>query len=1463
MGVTGHGTMTRRARPAISVAAMAVLLLGAAAPPPPTPAPRPVADAVRPATPNPPIDDSCGVDVTLVLDASGSIRSAGAVDSVRNAATAFLTALADTNSTARVIDFGSNARQTAPRTNVTTASISATGVLGQALALYYNPIPPYPTGVSGHAYRGGGRNVFLESSYTNGSSIEYTNWDDALNETATSPPELVVFLTDGAPTAVVADQAGDPFFRAGDTTPDVLYGLDGNQQADDFTLDRAVQEANRLKTDQARILAVGVGDAFGAGSTDNVDRLKAVTNGPTSNVVTSASGITDLNNVDVALVQDFNALAQALRLVVTQLCSPSLTIQKLAQTRDSAAYVPTPGWTMTVNPVVNLPGNPPYRWILPTANAPIGPKSAITNANGFAQFQWEPNPPTRTSTATVTETNQSGYTPRDWACKAKNPDGSVVETSGAFPAAAPFTFTVTVGPQQIVTCTVRNDFNYAPAGVVTKVNTPTIVRGDGNGTNVTSHYTVTNTGNTPLSPVSGTDTECAPIEYVMAGGEISGDDNGDGLLDPGETWDLQCTRRIQHATTDEDVLIPNTVTLHGRAPNGQDVIGTADAEVQVLTPDIHVEKTVAPTAGVAPLDVTYTYTVTTTGNTPLANVQLDDDTPPCSTAANRTFVGGDTANTGYLDPGETWTYTCDANNLTDSVVNVATVVAQPVTPVDPLTGDPGLTPIGDTVTDDDDAEVTVETADLQLVKTAVPPIGFVGTQITYTFAVTNPATTTATLVPQGGRNGVVDDTQCTPVTYQSGDTGDDSRMDPGETWIYTCTRTYPNPGFKRNEATATMVVDGIGTVLTRTDPALVLIVAPAVHLEKTATDAPVYDGDSVTYTYQATNPSIVPLQDVTVTDDAGPGTCTPVTFVSGDTDNDDLLDPGELWEYTCTTTVSKSAPSNTPEVIENTATVTGTPNVAGTIGAAVSDDDTAEVTVIDPSISIVKSVAPTEVRLPGGAVTWTATVTNTGDTPLFNLVVSDDTCSPMEYQSGDTGNDEISDPGEVWVYTCEGEVSEDTTNSADVVAGDILGGDVTDLDTADVTTFDASIALVKVPSDELVPTGTSVTYTYTATNTGTDPLTDVTLDDDTCSPISAPSGDTGGDGVMDPGEVWTYTCDNPIDVETTNQATVTGTDHVGGTVDAFALATVTPYESGIHVEKTADPTILYGPGPVTYTYAVTNTGNVPLANVAQQITDDTCAPLVYVRGDDDANDLLTGIDDLFETGPPETWIFTCTMTISQDTTNTVIATGTPVHPDNDPETEDPVLGQDVSDQDTAAVQVLPPGSITIVKRLSSGADGSFDFTGDLGAFTLTTSGGSVSQTFPDIQPGRYDVTEVDTDDWSLAQISCDDPGDNSGQDGATAVIRVDGSEDVTCTFTNTPTPPTSAVDAVGRAVGKAVGAVDKLLPAPIRGPLGMGLTAISFAAAVVAGLLGLAYLRNRGRRAQVRHPRDQATRIRR
>ena len=60
----------------------------------------------QPVAPNPPMADSCGTDAVLVLDASGSIDSAHAVDDVRDAGEAFLDALADTGSTARVLQFG-------------------------------------------------------------------------------------------------------------------------------------------------------------------------------------------------------------------------------------------------------------------------------------------------------------------------------------------------------------------------------------------------------------------------------------------------------------------------------------------------------------------------------------------------------------------------------------------------------------------------------------------------------------------------------------------------------------------------------------------------------------------------------------------------------------------------------------------------------------------------------------------------------------------------------------------------------------------------------------------------------------------------------------------------------------------------------------------------------------------------------------------------------------------------------------------------------------------------------------------------------------------------------------------------------------------------------------------------------------------------------------------------------------
>ena len=51
---------------------------------------------------------------------------------------------------------------------------------------------------------------------------------------------------------------------------------------------------------------------------------------------------------------------------------------------------------------------------------------------------------------------------------------------------------------------------------------------------------------------------------------------------------------------------------------------------------------------------------------------------------------------------------------------------------------------------------------------------------------------------------------------------------------------------------------------------------------------------------------------------------------------------------------------------------------------------------------------------------------------------------------------------------------------------------------------------------------------------------------------------------------------------------------------------------GIHVVKTASvATLPPGGGSVTYTYVVTNTGNVPLTDVS--VSDDKCSPVTYVE----------------------------------------------------------------------------------------------------------------------------------------------------------------------------------------------------------------------------------------------------------
>lgn len=97
------------------------------------------------------------------------------------------------------------------------------------------------------------------------------------------------------------------------------------------------------------------------------------------------------------------------------------------------------------------------------------------------------------------------------------------------------------------------------------------------------------------------------------------------------------------------------------------------------------------------------------------------------------------------------------------------------------------------------------------------------------------------------------------------------------------------------------------------------VTQPRVTLAKTATPGSGQAPLPVTYGYTLRNESStnVPVSGATVSDDL----CPSVTRTGGDADNDNLLDVGEAWTFTCAQTLA------TAGVFTNTATAVGTSTV--------------------------------------------------------------------------------------------------------------------------------------------------------------------------------------------------------------------------------------------------------------------------------------------------------------------------------------------------------------------------------------------------------------------------------------------------------------------------------------------------------------------------------------------------------
>jgi hypothetical protein len=182
---------------------------------------------------------------------------------------------------------------------------------------------------------------------------------------------------------------------------------------------------------------------------------------------------------------------------------------------------------------------------------------------------------------------------------------------------------------------------------------------------------------------------------------------------------------------------------------------------------------------------------------------------------------------------------------------------------------------------------------------------------------------------------------------------------------------------------------------------------------------------NVTYHYAVKNfLQEAPLTDVKVVDN----NCSPIKFVTGDDNGNAMLDYGETWIYTCTKRISTTT--------QSIATATG---VANNVTAAHSAYATVVVGSNNPPpliniVNVTKVASPLSLPVGGGEVSFTYRVTNPGIVPLSNVTVTDDKCSAMSGELGDTNGNHLLDPNEVWIYTCAGIFAKTTINTATVTA---------------------------------------------------------------------------------------------------------------------------------------------------------------------------------------------------------------------------------------------------------------------------------------------------------------------------------------------------------------------------------------------------------------------------------------------
>ncbi|PBJ81803.1 hypothetical protein CMZ84_14025 [Lysobacteraceae bacterium NML93-0399] len=532
--------------------------------------------------------------------------------------------------------------------------------------------------------------------------------------------------------------------------------------------------------------------------------------------------------------------------------------------------------------------------------------------------------------------------------------------------------------------------------------------------------------------------------------------------------------------------IVNSVTVNGIdcavAGNDCDETTLIDVEPAVTsTKALTAVNGATPAGPVAVGDVlTYTVTVTNSGNVTLPTVTVADAriTPDSITCAPLA-VGDSCTLIG--------TYTVTQADADAGTVSNTAIVTTPNTPE--------VCPAGSTAAVcQPSIETPTETPDpsLTVVKTASTPSGnTAGSTIAYSFLVTN--TGNVTIANIAIDDDKLDAAAVCPVTT----------LAPGAsttcTGTHTITQAEVDAGEVLNTATATGTTPGGGTTTSPPDEEdVTLETRPSLTLVKTAgTPSGNTAGSTIAYSFLVTNAGNVTIADIAIDDDKlDAAAVCPVT----------MLAPGASTTCTGTHTITQ-AEVDAGEVL-NTATATGTTPGGGTTTSPPDEEDVTLET--RPSLTVVKTAGTPSGNTAGSTIAYSFQVTNAGNVTIADIAIDDD-----KLDAAAVCPVTMLAPGAS--TTCTGT---HTITQAEVDAGEVLntatatgitpggGTTISPPDEEDVTIErNPGMATNKALADNAdedgsgtVTLGDTLTYTITATNTGTVSLGNVEVRDDRITP---------------------------------------------------------------------------------------------------------------------------------------------------------------------------------------------------------------------------------------------------------------------------------------------------------------------------------------------------------------------------